>query len=496
LRQGVSVALLCCTGLRLPLLRSKATVSRYFIYNRYCGAEWRKIIFMKKILLSAVAALSLATATQAQTVPSYVPTNGLVGWWPFNGNANDESGNGNNGTVNGATLINDRDAQLNSAYNFNGIDNFINLPLINMSSYNEFSLSVWVNVTDFQTGFSNFHIIRQEGNGGLDWLLAFQNYGNIISFGLGIQSQPYTELDLSINPINFIDSWSNIVVTYDGSIKRTFIDGVLFGSEIKSGLITFTSSATNAIGSACSNVNCVEKFRGKIDDIAIWNRALTQQEITDLYNAVNCNLSITPQNNVLQIGNTATFNATTSDPNPNYVWQSDFGQGFQTLNNYGNYSGVNTNTLTIANVQLANHNQAIRAISTSGNCVDTSNVAYIHIADTCVTTVNDTNLITVTDTLLININTVGLNQTPVQNTIKVFPNPANTNLNLDFGNFNNLNGYSIKIYNSLSQVIYNQSITQQSETIDLSTFGGNGIYFLHVINAQNNTIEIRKIVLQ
>jgi hypothetical protein len=33
-------------------------------------------------------------------VPSYVPTNGLVGWWPFNGNANDESGNGNNGTVN------------------------------------------------------------------------------------------------------------------------------------------------------------------------------------------------------------------------------------------------------------------------------------------------------------------------------------------------------------------------------------------------------------
>ena len=41
-------------------------------------------------------------------VPSYVPTNGLVGWWGFNGNANDESGNGNNGTVNGATLIADR----------------------------------------------------------------------------------------------------------------------------------------------------------------------------------------------------------------------------------------------------------------------------------------------------------------------------------------------------------------------------------------------------
>jgi hypothetical protein len=41
-------------------------------------------------------------------VPSYVPTNGLVGYWPFNGNANDASVNGNNGTVNGATLTTDR----------------------------------------------------------------------------------------------------------------------------------------------------------------------------------------------------------------------------------------------------------------------------------------------------------------------------------------------------------------------------------------------------
>jgi hypothetical protein len=46
----------------------------------------------KSLLLTAVATLGLTAATMAQTVPSYVPTNGLVGWWPFNGNANDESG--------------------------------------------------------------------------------------------------------------------------------------------------------------------------------------------------------------------------------------------------------------------------------------------------------------------------------------------------------------------------------------------------------------------
>jgi len=43
---------------------------------------------------------STHVVAQAQNMPSYVPTNGLVGWWPFNGNANDECGNGNNGTVN------------------------------------------------------------------------------------------------------------------------------------------------------------------------------------------------------------------------------------------------------------------------------------------------------------------------------------------------------------------------------------------------------------
>ncbi len=52
---------------------------------------------MKKrsLLLSVVAAFGFTTVIMAQ-VPNYVPTNGLVGWWPFNGNTNDESGNGNN----------------------------------------------------------------------------------------------------------------------------------------------------------------------------------------------------------------------------------------------------------------------------------------------------------------------------------------------------------------------------------------------------------------
>ena len=72
---------------------------------------------------------SLFISAQAfSQVPNYVPTTGLVGWWPFNGNANDDSGNGNNGTVNGATLTFDRFVNINTTFVFDGVDDWITIP--------------------------------------------------------------------------------------------------------------------------------------------------------------------------------------------------------------------------------------------------------------------------------------------------------------------------------------------------------------------------------
>jgi hypothetical protein len=215
-------------------------------------------------------------------------------------------------------------------------------------------------------------------------------------------------------------------------------------------------------------------------------------------NAVTCSnsTSISPTTIQLQSGSSASFTALTSDPNPSYVWQSDFGQGFQTLNNFGNYSGTNTATLNVSNVQLSEHNQPIRVITTSGNCIDTSNVAIISIADTCINTITDTTFITVTDTLVINTTITGLNPPNNANTIKVFPNPTNNHITIDYGNFSLMNGYQLKIENSLGQQVFQTNITQQSDYLNLTTWGGNGLYFVHIIDPQGNTIDIRKIVLQ
>ena len=82
-----------------------------------------------------------------QSVPSYVPTNGLVGWWPFNGNAQDGSGNGNHGIVNGGTtLSSDRFGAINGSYFLDGGDcdfaRGILLPTV-INNTSDFSISFW-----------------------------------------------------------------------------------------------------------------------------------------------------------------------------------------------------------------------------------------------------------------------------------------------------------------------------------------------------------------
>jgi hypothetical protein len=117
--------------------------------------------------------------------------------------------------------------------------------------------------------------------------------------------------------------------------------------------------------------------------------------------------------------------------------------------------------------------------------------------DTCITnvTVYDTLLSTVTDTLVINTKITGINPPNNLNTLKVFPNPSSTHITIDYGNFNAMSGYTLKIINTSGQTVYTTSINQQTSYIDLSTWSGYGIYYLQLIDPQNNTIENRKIVL-
>ncbi len=458
---------------------------------------------MKNLLLVTIATLGLTAATMAQNLPNYIPANGLVGWYPFNGNANDESGNGNDGTVNGATPTIDRFGNQERAFSFDGNDNIVAPPV---QANSEISVSFWTNnITVDQGG----HIITQttESPSGtlvywaFDYLANTPNHGSKAGSYKGLyNSSCLTNVDNEIwHNTLAVANWNHITFTISDSGRiSSYLNGDLVQSALYLPLSNcpIDSNAVLRFGGPWL-VTGPLFFHGTLDDIAIWNRALSEDEVAELYNAVGCdNLIIDPVVTSAQTGGSVSITATTSDPNPVYQWQSDLGQGFQTLSDFGNYSGTNSVTLNITNVQLANHNQPIRAITTSGNCIDTSNVSIISITDTCINTLTDTTLITVTDTLIINSTITALNPPNNANTIKVFPNPTNDHITIDYGNFSIMNGYQLKIENSLGQEVFQTDITQQSDYLNLSTWGGNGLYFVHIIDPQGNTIDIRKILLQ
>lgn len=265
-------------------------------YNVIADSLKKSFLIRKKknLLLIAVASIGLTTATVAQTVPSYVPTSGLVGWWPFNGNAIDESINTNDGTVNGATLTADRFGNANKAYSFNGTNNFIkiNNGLIS-NTFGSFSFSFW-----FKTNTTNIGTImsdRGSSNWAYKYSVQINNNNNIGKCAIANHdgaslSNFVSSSQSSLNQNNWVHCIG--VLNSSSLVLSIYINGIL-------------SSQTSSINPNAWNVNTTSTYIGKwispfgdyhlyngiIDDIGIWNRALTQQEITALYNGANVGIN-------------------------------------------------------------------------------------------------------------------------------------------------------------------------------------------------------------
>ena len=202
---------------------------------------------------------------------------GLVGWWPFNGNANDESGNGNNGTVNGAVLSADRFGSSNSAFIFDGVNDQISVGNSSSLSFSSFTISCWVN-KDNQTIYLP-GIISKCSPTNQGWYLATtanQNH-NLIWQGGGTSGY----WGCASSPLNALD-WIYLAAVYSPTSVKLFVNGVLIDSNsTQSGLINTTYPLTFGYKNGDSF------FGGQIDDIGIWNRVLTNNEILSLYLSAN-----------------------------------------------------------------------------------------------------------------------------------------------------------------------------------------------------------------
>jgi len=324
--------------------------------------------------------MGIALLTHAQ-----IPTNGLVGYWPFNGNANDESLNGNNGTVNGATLFSDRFGKSNSAYLFDGLDDYISISgssSLNIS--NNISICGWyllkTNTTDALGILDRGPGLDNHGG----YYVRFVN--KYLQFGI---SMPY--VNNNSQETSVIEKWTFFACTYNNDSVYIYVDNKLTHSS-KAGvgnLDKWTDTDPLTIGK-----EWIHHFNGIIDDIRIYNRALDKSEITSLFNEGICKTSIT-----------------------------------------------------------------------------------------------------VTDTLKIDITPTSYNPMTFETTIKVYPNPTKDLLYISCGDYTKVSNYKLKITNSLSQEIWSTTITQNNYSVSMSSFGGTGLYFMEVYDANNNKIDVKKIVL-
>jgi hypothetical protein len=325
-------------------------------------------------------------------------TQGLVGYWPFCGNANDESGNGNNGTNNGAALTADRFGNANSAYEFNM--NYIKVNNSGIYNFNDnLSINVWYKISDNMGAItSNTVFVSKHEAASLDSSYVLYNENNC---GPTVYQ---TDVNGNIGYIRnsaFCDtsSWHMLTLTFNNPNMTMYLDGIYY-STISANSINQTTLPL-VFGGANNSSNTddiIGSMKGKLDDIGIWNRALTQQEITNLYNVNQC----------------------------------------------------------ITNI-------------------------------------------TVTDTLIINVGQLSFNE-PVTwaNNITIAPNPASSQININFNNITDLNGGSLKVINSLGQEVATTPITTSgtNSIMQLATWGGSGMYYVQIINPQGIVVDVKKIILQ
>lgn len=217
-------------------------------------------------------------------------------YYPFDGNALDNSGNNYHGTIFGATFVNDRFGNSNSAAYFDGIDDYIDLPnLIELKPNLPISFSFWIRYDSddandrdvFNTSFEEdintgvyFNSQQSTGNFAI-------NYGDGSSNYISSTRRTY----VSNQPIN-TGEWQHIaIIILDQSDMKIYVDCIEYGGGYSGtgGNLQY-SDTSGSIGRHDRDLGSLANyFKGAIDDFKYWNRELTEQEILNMCNTLDLN---------------------------------------------------------------------------------------------------------------------------------------------------------------------------------------------------------------
>lgn len=232
---------------------------------------------MKKIYLSLLYFLI--------TLNLFSIENGLVAHYPFNGDATDVIG-GNNGTVVGAELTTDRFGNEQSAYQFSGNGDYVAIDHFDLTD--TFTITAWVKIDDFSSGNSIFgnYPGSYAPTEGFELLANTNTDKNIKIHTNGRNSTLNApEIDLETN------KWYFIVASYDGEGNCSIYANNLLLSSGSNLSNYIPSSSSTKIGASVNSTS--NNFSGIIDDLRIYNKVISSEEMNDLFMERICTEKVT-----------------------------------------------------------------------------------------------------------------------------------------------------------------------------------------------------------
>ncbi len=235
---------------------------------------------LNRISGSAVICIEIEGFPWSSCDPQSNPEDGLVAYFPFNGNAKDESGTGNNGIVYGATLTRDRKGNPSSAYHFDG-DDYIEVPYdTTLDCENAVTLSLWSKSDLTSDVYRDDGMMAQIGRGSeysYDILFQYETRQMLARFRNHWTTTKNLDGGLH-SPIPFDTSWHFYAITFDGDSLLFYVDNDWVGS-----IVAFPGEISNTpfrIGAESKSLSGF--FHGTIDEVRVYNRALSAEEIMAL----------------------------------------------------------------------------------------------------------------------------------------------------------------------------------------------------------------------
>jgi len=246
---------------------------------------------MRTLPILVVALIVLSTASQTRADLS----SGLVVHYSFDGNADDASGNGHNGTVYGATLTADQFGNPCSAYSFDGLDDYINVPYSEEFQTSSYTLAAWIRFKGDLSSGRGGAIVAGRGEDfstdrGWSWLSIGAKDD---PWGAGLRVLYETDADTDIAYSTGIfpetDTWTHVAASRSTEGEITiYLDGIVIGNWTSTPAPTVICDQDFSIGARWTSpslappYNLAGYFPGSLDEIRLYERALTNTEIQEL----------------------------------------------------------------------------------------------------------------------------------------------------------------------------------------------------------------------